>query len=269
MEGTLTASSTFDFAANVSLLFRERPLLERFDAARAAGFTAVELQFPYAVHARELSAAARSAGVDVVLINAPVTQEHRLGIAGRHDLRAQFMSHLDRAVEYAQALGVRYVNVLAGEAGDRPHAECRDVLVESLLFAADRLAVVGADVLLEPLNRHDMPGYLVDDFSLGSSIIDACAGRVGLQFDVYHSARMGLEPLAALTAALSRVRHVQFADAPGRHEPGTGRLRFEPLWELLREARYTGHVAAEYHPADDTRSSLGWLECWRDPTARR
>jgi hydroxypyruvate isomerase len=256
---------TFEFAANISLLFCERPLLERFDAARAAGFTAVELQFPYAEDRHELAAAARSAGVDVVLINAPVTKEHRFGSACRRNFRSLFHSQVDRAAEYAEALGARHVNVLAGHAGDRPRSECRDVLVDSLLFAADRLAAVGTDVLLEPLNRYDVPGYFVDDFSLGSSIVDACAGRVGLQFDVYHSSRMGLTPLAALTAALPRVRHIQFADAPDRHEPGTGSLRFEPLWELLREARYTGHVAAEYYPAADTISGLGWLERWREP----
>jgi hydroxypyruvate isomerase len=253
----------YDFAANVSLLFGELPVLQRFDAARAAGFSAVELQFPYAEDPRELASAARSAGVDVVLINSPATSEHPLGSACRHDLRSRFVAGLDSIVEYSQALGVRHVNVLAGECGGRPPAECRDVLVDHLLLVADRLAPIGADVLLEPLNSRDMPGYFVDDFDLGCDIVDACSGRVGLQFDVYHAARMGHDPLAALTRVLTHVRHIQFADDPGRHEPGTGRLSFEPLWERLREAGFTGYVAAEYRPAAETVSGLGWLERWR------
>jgi hydroxypyruvate isomerase len=100
-------------------------------------------------------------------------------------------------------------------------------------------------------------------------VLRACGGRVGFQFDIYHVARMGHDPHERLAALLPQVRHVQFADAPGRHEPGTGALSFEPIWELLEDAAYAGHVSAEYRPQRTTSESLGWLERWRRFTVPR
>jgi len=249
------------FAANLSLLFTERPMLERFAAARTAGFGAVEIQFPYEHDPRQLAAAAFDANVEVVLINAPVIESHRFGLACVPELRDAFRSGLDRLAEYAQALGVCRVNLLAGQAGV-DDSTARVTLVDHLLLAAERLDGI-ARVLLEPINALDVPNYLVDGFELAREVIADCEDRVGLQFDVYHAARMGLDPLSELATNLALVGHVQFADAPGRHEPGTGRIEFEPLWTLLDDAGYSGFVSAEYHPSGDTRSSLGWLERWR------
>lgn len=250
----------FDFAANVSLLFREVPLLERFAAARAAGFTAVELQSPYAEKPDDLAHAAHDSGTNVVLMNVPTTSVRPLGIACRPELSALFRSQLGMAAEYAQALAVRHVNVLAGQV-DSPAqmSQCRDALIDNLHFASDVLGRIAVGVLIEPLNPRDAPGYFANSFSLARSIVDSCAGRVGLQFEVYHAARMGLDPTCALTDALPAVRHLQFADSPGRHEPGTGTVRFEPIWRLLRDSSYPGFVGAEYVPS----SSLHWLSEWR------
>jgi hydroxypyruvate isomerase len=142
----------------------------------------------------------------------------------------------------------------------------RRTLVDNL-GARERLEGI-ARVLLEPINAHDVPGYIVDRFDAARTVISDCAGRVGLQFDVYHAACMGLDPLSELAENLSLVRHVQFADAPGRHEPGTGRIDFAPLWTLLDNAGYAGFVAAEYRPSGDTRSSFGWLDAWRAELVR-
>ena len=257
------------FAANISLMFCEVPLLQRFAAARAAGFEAVEMQFPYAESAATLSAAARAAAVDVVLINAPVAMDTPFGLASHEDRSADFRSSLERVVEYASELGARRVNVLAGQSQARALDACRGRLVGALLSAADRLEPLGIEVLLELINPGDVPGYVVSDLESAHAVLDACGGRVGLQFDIYHFARTGLDPLGALRATLPRVRHVQFADAPGRHEPGTGELALEPIWEHLQTAGYPGWVSAEYRPSRATVETLSWMSDWQRFTALR
>jgi hydroxypyruvate isomerase len=230
----------------------------------------VEIQFPYDEEAARLAAAAQAAGVSVVLINAPVARDQPFGLACRADRHDEFRAGLTRVVEFATALGVRRVNVLAGQIGGRDVDECRACLVKQLTWAADQLAPLGIDVLLEALNPVDAPGYAVGDLATAESVLRACAGRVGFQFDVYHVARMGHDPRNKLAAMLPLVRHVQFADAPGRHEPGTGDLQFEPLWELLQDAAaYSGYASAEYRPRQSTAASLAWLDVWQHFTAPR
>jgi hydroxypyruvate isomerase len=252
-----------EFGANLSLMFGEVPLIERFAAARSAGFRAVEIQFPYGHDPDALAAAARTAGVEVVLINAPAARDLPFGLACCADRADEFRAGLDAAERYAVALGVRKVNVLAGQTAGRSLVECFSCLREQLAWAADRLAPRGIEVLLEALNAFDAPDYAVSNLATAESVLRACDGRVGFQFDIYHVARMGDDPLERLRALLPLVRHVQFADVPGRHEPGTGTLRFEPLWELLQDAAYAGVVCAEYRPRRSTTDSLGWLESWR------
>jgi hydroxypyruvate isomerase len=253
----------FEFGTNLSLMFGEVPLVERFAVARSAGFRAVEIQFPYDHDPGLLAATARQAGVEVVLINAPVAPDQPFGLACRPDRVEEFREGFDDVERYAAALGVRKINVLAGQTDGLSLTECRSCLLGQLAWAADRLAARGIEVLLEALNPFDVPRYAVSDLVTAESVLRACSGRVGFQFDIYHVARMGHDPHERLAAMLPLVRHVQFADAPGRHEPGTGALRFEPLWELLRESAYEGCVSAEYRPQRSTLESLGWLEAWR------
>lgn len=248
------------FSANISLLFREVPLLERFAAARAAGFAAVEIQTPYEHPAPLLASAARAADVAVVLINAPMGADPRnFGTASLPDHAAQFRAELERAAEYAQALGTGMVNVLAGrsEPLQRPAAVRR--LIDNLALAAQILEPVGACPLLEVINPISAPGYCVADFTLAADILGAGDARVGLQFDVYHAAMLGLDPARAFTQHLARIRHVQFADNPGRHEPGTGTVDFTAIFRTIRDSDYTGWVGAEYHPAAATTAGLGWM----------
>jgi hydroxypyruvate isomerase len=259
----------FEFGANLSLMFGEVPLVERFAAARSAGFRAVEIQFPYDHDPDALAATASRAGVDVVLINAPVAPDHPFGLACRTDRIDEFRAGFEHVERYAGALGARKINVLAGQTDGLSLTECHTCLLGQLAWAADRLAARGIEVLLEALNPFDVPRYAVGDLTTAESVLRACSGRVGFQFDVYHVARMGHDPRERLDAMLPLVRHVQFADAPGRHEPGTGALRFEPLWELLRDSAHEGCVSAEYRPQRSTLESLGWLESWRRFTTRR
>jgi hydroxypyruvate isomerase len=250
------------FSANVSVLFGERALPERFAAARAAGFIAVEIQNPYAFAPAALASAARAAGVQVVLINAPMGPEGAAGIACRPEYRAQFAGEIARACEYAQALAVPSVNVLAGRAADAEHATCVALLSEQLSVACASLAQVGARALLEPINPLDVPGYCVPSFTLARTILERVA-PLGLQFDIYHAARMGLDPLRAFEELLPRIAHVQFADCPGRHEPGTGDLPFASVFAGIRASAYTGWVGAEYRPTQATERTLEWLAASR------
>jgi hydroxypyruvate isomerase len=248
-------------AANISTLFRELPLLERFEAARRRGFDAVEMQFPYGETAQALARAAQGAALRAVLINAPA---HPLGIAGRAELQGVFRSHLPQIAEYAAALGAKCVHVLAGRVDSAAERGlCLRVYEENLLCAAEFLHPHGIRVLIEPLNAADAPGYLLDSFDLAREVLAHCGDAIGLQFDVYHAARMGLDPIAQLDRVRALVHHVQFADAPGRHEPGTGSVPFEALVKSILAGRYEGWLGAEYLPLRSTEESLGWLPLWR------
>jgi hydroxypyruvate isomerase len=254
----------FKIAANISLLFRELPLLERFEAARAAGFDGVEMQFPYGEAAADLSRAARDAGMPVVVINAPVTPQYPVGLAGRPEAREAFREQLSQMSEYSAALGVKRMHVLAGRIESNDERErCLGTFAENLKLAADALAPHGVVVLTEMLNSHDVPNYLIGTLADARTVLERCAGRAGLQFDFYHVARMELDLAAELERHLPLVRHVQFADAPGRHEPGTGVTAFEPALAVLRASGYQGWVSAEYIPRAATTAGLGWLQSWR------
>ena len=132
-------------------------------------------------------------------------------------------------------------------------------LTDSLALAAEILGQVGARPLLEVINPINAPGYCVPDFALADRILAATDARVGLQFDVYHAAMLGLDPAQAFTRHLARIRHVQFADHPGRHEPGSGSLDFAGIFRTIRDSSYSGWVGAEYHPAGATSAGLGWM----------
>jgi hydroxypyruvate isomerase len=247
-------------SANISVLFREIPLLERFAAARAAGFPTVEIQIPYEHSASTLTRAARAADVQVILINAPMGEDPRTyGTACLSDRAAAFRGELERAADYAQALGARMVNVLAGrtEPQEQPAAISR--LTANLALAAEVLERAGASALLEVINPINAPGYCVADFDLATRILEAGDARVGLQFDVYHAAMLGLNPAQAFARLLAHIRHVQFADSPGRHEPGSGSLDFAAIFRTIRDSSYQGWVGAEYHPAGATLAGLGWM----------
>jgi hydroxypyruvate isomerase len=185
--------------------------------------------------------------------------EGAAGIACRPEYRAQFAGEIARACEYAQALGVPAVNVLAGRATQAEHTACLDLLTEQLSAASVALAQVGARALLEPINPLDVPGYCVPSFTLARSLLERVAAPLGLQFDIYHAARTGLDPLRAFEELLPRIAHVQFADCPGRHEPGTGALAFTQIFAGIRASPYAGWVGAEYRPSTVTEQTLEWL----------
>lgn len=252
------------FAANLSLLFTELPLTERFAAARDAGFGAVEIQFPYDHAANELAAAARKAGLPVILINAPAgdLMAGGDGLACRPDRQHDFAEALQQAVTYARTLKSPLVNVLPGRlrAGLDRQSAC-NTLATNLALAAKTLAPHGIRVCCEAINDLDMPRFLIRTADELAAVLDHCPDKtVGMQIDLYHMARMTQDIPALLAHHLPRIAHIQFADHPGRHAPGSGQLPLAQLFAQLRAGGYPGWLAAEYRPDGHTGDSLDWLQ---------
>jgi hydroxypyruvate isomerase len=261
------------FAANLSFLFLESDFLRRFAAARAAGFAAVEFHFPYAVDMALLAATARDAGVEVVLFNLPAGdwEAGERGIACHPDRIAEFQDGVGRAVDYAQALGCPRLNCLAGL--KPPHVTeqvARTTLLENLRFAAATLARAGLQLLVEPINTRDMPGFFVSRAAQALALFDEVgAANLRLQYDIYHAQVMEGDLANTLSAHLGRIGHIQVADNPGRHEPGSGEINFPFLFRHLDRLGYDGWIGCEYQPATTAAAGLGWLGAWQAESRAR
>ncbi len=250
-------------AANLSLLFPQLPFLERFAAARKAGFRYVEYQFPYAFgSAREVADAARAAGVEVVLHNLPAGDAAKgdRGIACQPERVREFREGVERAIEYAKAVGCPRLNALAGIP---PSGVARDkakqTLVENLRHAADKLKAAGLTLLTEPCNPRTIPGFLLTSSKEGIEVIDAVgADNLMLQYDLFHMQIVEGDLARTMERLLPRIGHMQIADVPDRHEPGTGELNFGFLLAHMDRIGYRGWVGAEYIPAGDTVTGLTW-----------
>jgi hydroxypyruvate isomerase len=246
-------------AANLSLLFTERPFLERFAAAAAAGFRYVEYQFPYAWRADEVAAAARRAGVEVVLHNLPAGDmaAGERGIACLPGRESDFRAGVEQAIGYATAAGCPRLNCLAGLAPvDRAHFA---TLVGNVRYAARRLAEVGVALVLEPINTRTVPGFFLTGTAQAIDVLDAAGeGNALLQYDMFHMQIMEGDLAATLERLLARIGHIQVADVPARHEPGTGELNFPFLLTHLDALGYGGWVGCEYNPRGDTVEGLKW-----------
>jgi hydroxypyruvate isomerase len=238
-------------AASLEMLFREVPLLDRFGRAAAAGFRGVEIQSPYEEAKEALAERARSHGLEVVLMNV------RPGVAALPGHEAEFRSALTRALDYADATGCRQLHCLAG-ATDDPGAEA--VFVANLRWAAERARPAGVDLLIEPLNTHDNPGYFLAGTVQARRILDLVGSDgVRLQYDCYHMHRMEGDLARTLAANIEVIAHVQIAGAPGRHEPDEKQeIDYPPLFALLDRLGYTGWVGCEYRPRAETFEGLAW-----------
>lgn len=253
-------------AANLTLMFTEMAFLERFDAAARAGFRAVECQFPYAFDAADIKAALTEAGLAQVLINMPPGDwdAGERGIACHPDRVDEFRDGVTRALDYAHALGCRKIHCLSGliPAGLDP-ADARAVYVENLRHAAAQLAPAQMELLIEPINTTDMPGYFLTGTAQALAVItDVGASNIALQYDMYHMHIMEGRLAETLKRHLGAIGHIQIADAPGRHEPGTGEIDFAALLPLLDRIGYTGWVGCEYVPAAGTQDGLGWASAY-------
>jgi hydroxypyruvate isomerase len=252
------------FAANLGFLFTELPFLDRFAAARDAGFEAVEFAAPYAHPAAGIARRLADSRLECELFNLPLGEPGggpAAGIGCRPERVAQFREGVTLAREYAQALGTRRINCIAGIAHEGDAADVlQATLLDNLRFAAAELARDGCELVLEPINTHDVPGFFVATAAHGANLVrEAGAANLGLQCDLYHTKMMGDDPAAILARHIDVIRHIQFADAPGRQEPGTGTLDFAHLFETIDRLGYTGWVAAEYRPSAPTRETLHWF----------
>ena len=252
------------FSLNVSMMLGEHTFLDRFRAAADLGVAGVDIQFPYEHPADVVATAASAAGVEIVLVNVPAGDLMAGGdglacVPGREDA---FAAALETARAYVRPLGCRRVNVLSGRVPAGTSAELATAtLVDNLRRAADLFAPEGVTVMVEPCNTRDVPRYLVSRTEQALAILDA-AGRdnLAVQFDFYHRQMMEGDLIAGFRQALPRIAHVQFADVPGRHEPGTGEIAFDRVFAAIDQSGYAGWVGAEYRPSGTTTAaSLGWL----------
>lgn len=252
------------FAANLTMLFNEVPFMERFAAAKAAGFEAVEYLFPYAFDKNELAQALKTHGLKQVLHNLPAGDwdAGERGIACHPDRVDEFRAGVDRAIDYAKALGCPQVNCLAGKlpAGvSREQAQA--TFVANLKFAADKLKAAGIKLLIEPINSYDIPGFFLNTTAQAAAILDAVGSdNLYIQYDLYHAQRMEGELAATVQKYLSRIAHIQLADNPGRNEPGTGEINYAFLFRHLDTIGYTGWIGCEYKPKTSTVEGLGWIK---------
>jgi len=253
------------FAANLSMLFTELPFLERFKAASENGFQSIEYLFPYEWDPHILATQLKQHQLQQVLFNLPPGNwgQGERGIACLPDRINEFKDGVNDAIEYANILGVKQLNCLSGLAPiDGDQATLWQTLVNNITYAAQRLNEHGITLLIEPINsKVDMPGFFIDTLDKALRIIkDVNLSNVKVQFDIYHMQIMQGDILHSLESNLHYIQHIQFADCPGRHEPGTGELNFHNIFSFLDRINYSGWVSAEYIPKSNTQHSLEWFQ---------
>lgn len=258
------------FAANLSMLFSEVEFLDRFGAAAAAGFHAVEFAYPYAFSPDEIADRVHAFNLEVVLFNAP-PGNHAAGerglasLPGRDD---EFAASITLALRYATALNCKRLHVMAGvlpaEADAAERDNRRSLYIRRLRDACVQAAQRGVTVLIEPLNPHDAPHYLLSTQAQAHKIREEVgAQNLMIQLDLYHAQRGEGELSEQLQRSLKHVGHIQIAGFPGRHEPDVGEIHYPWLFRLIDDLRYEGWIGCEYRPLHNTEAGLSWLHRWQ------
>jgi len=252
------------FAANLTMLFQELPFLERFAAASDAGFNYVEYLFPYAYDAQQLKRLLDENALQQVLFNLPPGDwdSGERGIACLPDRQDEFKAGVDSAIHYAHALNVEQVNCLAGLLPSHlDESQAWEVFAENINYAATRLQQANVRLVVEAINsKVDMPGFFLDTIEKSKRLLTELKHpNLGFQFDLYHMHIMHGDLIASLNEIWPFIQHIQFADAPGRHQPGTGNINLAEAILYLDQKGYQGFVSAEYIPKEDTVGSLAWL----------
>ncbi len=253
------------FSANLSMLFTELPFLERFGAAAAHGFRAVEYVSPYDYPAEQIAALLNENKLVQALFNLPAGDwvAGDRGIACLPSRIGEFQDGVERAIVYAKMLGNPIVNCLAGIRPATINSEsANEALVANLKFAERELRVAGLQLVVEPINHFDIPGYFLNTSKAALAAIDAAGGGALLQYDVYHMQRMEGELALSLDRLMPRIGHIQIAGNPGRTEPDRGEINYDFILPLVDKLGYQGWVGAEYRPVAGTVHGLGWLKKW-------
>lgn len=247
-------------AANLTMLFTEYPFIERFTRAANAGFTAVEFMFPYAEDVDAIQRAVTENDLTPVLFNTPAGDwaAGERGIACQPERISDYRGGVAHAKEIGQRLAVPQVNTLVGIPTPGEDATTiRTTIVENLRFAADQFGEVGIKALVEPVNNLDIASFALPTAKNGLDIINEVNHpNLALQLDVYHALRMGEDPYALIGHHIDQIGHIQIADVPGRHQPGTGEIDFEHLFTTIDESGYSGWVSLEYNPKGPTEEGF-------------
>ena len=254
------------FAANLSMMYQEHAFLERFAAAAADGFKGVEFLFPYDFTPEQVLAAKRDAGLEIALFNAPPGDfaAGERGIASLPGRQDEFRQGIEKALTYAAALGNTRLHVMAGLIGkDDDRAAHRAIYLENLAYAARQALPHGVNIVIEPINTRDIPGFFLNRQDEAHAICkEVGAPNLKVQFDLYHCQIVEGDLAVKLKQYIGGFDHIQIAGVPDRHEPDQGEVDFGYLMKLIDELGYTGWVGAEYRPRGKTRDGLGWLRAW-------
>jgi hydroxypyruvate isomerase len=252
------------FCANLTLMFNEVEFLDRFDAAAKAGFKGVEYLFPYVAPAAQVAERLNKSKLTQVLHNLPAGNwaAGDRGNAVDPARVGEFQDGVGKAIEYAKALGCKQLNCLAGlTPKDVPADKVRDTFVSNLRFAAERLAGEGIKLLIEPINTRDIPGFYLTKTQQALDVIAAVgSSNLWLQYDIYHMQIMEGDLATTIEKNLAKIAHMQLADNPGRHEPGTGEINYEFLFKHIDKLGFQGWIGCEYKPAAETTAGLGWVK---------
>ncbi len=248
------------FAANLSMMFNEVPFLDRFEAAAKAGFKGVEFLFPYEHRPEEIAARLKGNGLSLVLFNLPPGDfaKGERGLAALPSREAEFDAAISEALLYAEALHCPRVHAMAGL---RHHGASRPTYIANLRKAARRAGRAGVDVLIEPINTRDIPGFFLNHLSEARAIIHEVAeSNLGLQFDLYHRQVMDGDVATAIAEYAPLSRHYQLANPPDRGEPDSGELNYPYLFEVIDKTGFDGWIGCEYRPRRGTVEGLRWIE---------
>ncbi len=252
------------FAANLTMMFTEVPFMERFREAKKAGFRYVEYMFPYDYEAAAIKQQLDEHGLQQVLFNLPAGDfaAGERGIAANPARVEEFKAGVPKAIAYAKTLGVKQLNCMAGKkAAGYSDEEQWQTLVGNVAYAAAALEQEGLTLLIEPINFFDIQGFFLNRTDEAAKLIEAAGrGNVRIQYDLYHAQRMEGELTATMRRYFDKIGHVQIADNPGRHQPGTGEMNYPFLFKALEELGYAGYIGLEYLPSPDSHASLGWVK---------
>lgn len=259
------------FAANLSMMFNEVPFLDRFDAAAKAGFKAVEFLFPYEHSPDDVGERLHRNGLTQALFNLFPGDWNKgeRGFAALPDRFADVQASVKQALPYAKATGVKRLHLMAGIA-DRNDPKAVDAFCRSVVWTAEALAKENIDLMLEPINPRDVPGYFLNDFDFAVGVInDLNMPNLKLQFDIYHRQIVHGDVTMALRKMMPMIGHIQIASVPSRNEPAGEELNYPFLFDELDRLGYGGFVGCEYRPKANTIDGLGWFAPYAAKTGAR
>jgi len=246
-------------AANLGMMFADRPVLERFGAAAAAGFKAVELQFPYAEAASAVRFELDRHGLSMLGINTAPGRQGESGLAAVPGREQDFAAQVKQSVDYAAAVGGTAVHCMCGFVPPEQRPAAEKVFVANLQRAAERAAAKGLTILIEPINPRDRPNYFLTRAEQAADIIDRVGHpNVRMQFDFYHQQIVAGDILRRFEHHLPWIGHVQIAAVPSRAEPDEGEVNYPAVLAAVDRLGYAGWVSAEYKPRGRTEDGLGW-----------